>query len=158
MAFPLLIKTVLQVAAVPFRVTTNGVEVLIITSRQRNRWIIPKGWPQEARTLAAAAEQEAWEEAGVLGVVSTNPIGRYRGAKRTDKGYEVATDVVVFPLLVEHEVDEWPEQSARRRSWHPFTEATDKLAERQLSRLLVGSLHSDGDKLRSLSVQLRSSG
>lgn len=151
LAFPFLAKTVLQVAAVPYRMGSQDVEVLIVTSRRNSRWIIPKGWPQKGRSLAATAEQEAWEEAGVRGTIPSDALGRYRASKQTNKGYDVATDVVVFPLLVERMAEAWPEQAFRDRAWHSFAEATDRLADRQLARLLVDSLQRDGEKLRTLS-------
>ena len=46
-----------------------GVELLLVSSRDTGRWIIPKGWPMDRETPAAAAAMEAWEEAGVRGRV-----------------------------------------------------------------------------------------
>ena len=55
----------LQVAALCFRRTDTGCEVLLVTSRDTGRWVIPKGWPMEGKSSAESAAQEAWEEAGV---------------------------------------------------------------------------------------------
>src|SRR3546814_6712794 len=71
-----------QVGALPFRRSADGVlEVMLITSRDTGRWIIPKGWPMEGRSGPSAAQQEAFEEAGVLGIISGMPIGTYRYGK-----------------------------------------------------------------------------
>lgn len=42
-------------------------QVLLITSRDTGRWVLPKGWPMRGRSMAQAALIEAWEEAGVEG-------------------------------------------------------------------------------------------
>ena len=54
-----------QVAALCFRETDTGKDVLLITSRGTGRWIVPKGWPIDGMGGSEAALREAWEEAGV---------------------------------------------------------------------------------------------
>ena len=66
-----------QTAALCLRDSRKGPEVLLVSSLTSKRWILPKGWPMEGRTLAQAALQEAWEEAGVTGVVETAPMGHF---------------------------------------------------------------------------------
>ena len=56
-----------QFAALCFRIRKGEPEILLITSRGSQRWIIPKGWPMAEKTPAQAALQEAWEDAGVKG-------------------------------------------------------------------------------------------
>eukprot|EP01041_Mallomonas_annulata_P039872 gene39872-biopygen31591 len=58
-----------QYAALPWRRRADGgVDVLLITSRDTRRWVIPKGWPIKMLKPGPSAAQEAFEEAGVLGV------------------------------------------------------------------------------------------
>jgi hypothetical protein len=64
-----------QVAALVYRYEAHELQILVITSRGTGRWIIPKGWPQVGRTLADTAAREAYEEAGVRGEISSQPIG-----------------------------------------------------------------------------------
>ena len=67
-----------QVAALPVRRKGDGdIEVLLITSRKTNRWIIPKGWPMKGKKRHEAAAQEALEEAGISGHVHKKPLGSY---------------------------------------------------------------------------------
>jgi hypothetical protein len=68
-----------QYGALCFRRTdgASGIEILIITSRDSGRWIIPKGWPMKRKKPYEAAAIEAWEEAGVCGSVCKKPVGRY---------------------------------------------------------------------------------
>ncbi|TMV51704.1 NUDIX hydrolase, partial [Thioclava sp. BHET1] len=67
----------LQVAALCFRGGGAATEVLLITSRDTGRWVVPKGWPMRGLDAAGAARQEAWEEAGVMGRIAAEPVGRF---------------------------------------------------------------------------------
>lgn len=154
MAMPFLTGTVQQTAALPFVVTAHGVELLLITSQRRQRWIIPKGWPQKGLSLAETARREAWEEAGLRGLLVEQPLGHYRAAKRLDEGYDVPADVLVFPLLVREQALDWPERAARGRSWYPFAEALGLLSDAPLARLLAKTLQDDGEKLRSMAAKI----
>ena len=53
-----------QVAALPFRQDEDGVHLLMVTSRTRKRWILPKGNPIKGLAPNKVAEVEALEEAG----------------------------------------------------------------------------------------------
>ena len=35
----------LQYAALPYRLSDGGLEILLVTPRDTRRWVIPKGWP-----------------------------------------------------------------------------------------------------------------
>ncbi len=72
-----------QVAALVYRYEAHELQILVITSRGTGRWIIPKGWPQVGRTLADTAAREAYEEAGVRGEISSQPIGSFDYCKMT---------------------------------------------------------------------------
>jgi 8-oxo-dGTP pyrophosphatase MutT (NUDIX family) len=127
-----------QVAALPWRRDTDGaVQVLLITSRETRRWVIPKGWPMKGKTPAEAAAQEAYEEAGVLGVVEEIPLGRYVYEKRAPKRKAQRVEVTVFPLEVLVERAAWPEHQQREKRWLPATEAADLLEENDLQTLVA---------------------
>ena len=88
-----------QYAALPFRRKTNSrTQVMLVTSRETGRWIIPKGWPKKRKAPHASAALEALEEAGVVGEVGRDPIGSYSYKKRLKSGTVVACDVHVFPI------------------------------------------------------------
>jgi hypothetical protein len=80
--------------------TTDAIEVLVITSRDSDRWVIPKGWPMKWRKPHEAAAIEAWEEAGVRGEVHKKPVGRYTYLKELDNGDVVPCVVDVFKIAV----------------------------------------------------------
>lgn len=127
-----------QVAALCWRAGDAGPEVMLITTRRSKRWTPPKGWPMDGRTLAGAAAQEAWEEAGVTGAVSEEAIGGYdyRKIKRNRRLSEPVR-VEVFPLEVQQIEDTYPERRQRKRKWMTPADAANAVQEPELKRLLA---------------------
>src|ERR1700755_1994635 len=67
-----------QFAALPFQIAPDGLRVLLLTSRETRRWIIPKGWPIRGMKPREVAAREAFEEAGLVGrVAGKRSIGSY---------------------------------------------------------------------------------
>jgi 8-oxo-dGTP pyrophosphatase MutT (NUDIX family) len=124
-----------QVAALPIRQTSDGLQVLLISSRETRRWIIPKGWPMKGRKDHQAAAQEAFEEAGVSGKMHKHPIGAYTYQKRLETGVQPCR-VMVYVLDVEEVQTSWPEREQRRREWLSANAAADRISEPGLSRLI----------------------
>jgi 8-oxo-dGTP pyrophosphatase MutT (NUDIX family) len=131
-----------QVAALPMRYRTGGViEVLLITSRETHRWIIPKGWPWPERPDSEAAAREAWEEAGVTGTISDAPFCTYSYLKRRAGGV-AEVPVTVFLLNVEVEASEWPESAQRQRVWLSVADAVARVSDVGLRPSLARLEHS----------------
>lgn len=127
-----------QYAALPWRKTADGaVEVLLITSRETRRWVIPKGWPMKDRGPGEAAAQEAFEEAGIIGQPSRKVLGAYHYDKRLRTGRSQHVRVMVFALKVSEERDIWPEMAERDRLWTTPADASAKVAEPELQALLA---------------------
>lgn len=136
-----------QYAALPWRVGRSGaLEVLLVTSRRRGRWILPKGWPAAGRSAAQSAAREAFEEAGVIGRPGSEPVGSYTCAALRDDGSVEPRDVVVFGLQVNGTLHDWPEKGRRRRAWWPVGEAAELVGEPGLAHLL-GLLKPDPESL-----------
>ena len=112
------------------------IEVVLVTSRQTRRWIIPKGNVDDGMAPHAAAAQEAEEEAGVCGDIGRDPIGSFDYDKRIVSGLTVRTEVTVYPLAVRAELNPWREQQQRRRRWHSIEEAIDAVEEPGLRDLI----------------------
>ncbi len=127
-------KPRVQYAALPYRMI-EGVEILLITSRETGRWVIPKGWPMKGRTPSAAAAREALEEAGLKGEVG-KAVGSYAYTKFGKTGLGVACKVKVFPLRVTGQRESWREQDQRTARWFAANEAAAAVRERQLARLI----------------------
>ena len=127
-----------QVAALCWRPGDAGPEVMLITTRRNKRWTPPKGWPMEGRSLAGAAAQEAWEEAGVKGDISEDAIGVYNYQRRLRGGEMTApVRVEVFPLQVDRVEDKYPERGQRKRKWMTPGAAAEAVREPELKRLIA---------------------
>jgi 8-oxo-dGTP pyrophosphatase MutT (NUDIX family) len=124
----------LQVAALPWR-KTDRVEIMLVSSRATRRWIIPKGWPMAGRSGSAAAGIEAVEEAGLLGVLSKEPIGQYFYQKRFVR-YMQTCRVEVYSLQVVRQRDDWPEKHERSTQWFPAEEAMELVSDPELGELI----------------------
>lgn len=124
-----------QYAALPYRVV-DGLEVLLVTSRETGRWVIPKGWPMKGRKPHWAAEREALDEAGVVGRIGKHSIGAYSYAKRLLDGVTVDCLVHVYPLAVEQQQATWREQHQRTARWFTPEEAAEVVQEPALAALL----------------------
>jgi 8-oxo-dGTP pyrophosphatase MutT (NUDIX family) len=105
-----------QFAALPYRVRNDDMEILLITTRKKGRWSVPKGWPIKHSAPHETAAVEAYEEAGVLGAVGTRQIGRFR-KRRLKKKQSMMCDVRIFPLEVKRQQNDWPEKRQRSRVW-----------------------------------------
>ncbi|MER8868129.1 NUDIX hydrolase [Mesorhizobium sp. M0751] len=127
----------LQVAALPWRDSDDGVEIMLITSRDTGRWVLPKGWPEAKEPLCEAAAREAGEEAGLRGTISHHEAGRYFYAKVLDSGEEVPCEVLVFPLQVDKVADRWKEKRARTRKWVSAAEAVGMVHEPDLRQIIA---------------------
>ncbi len=128
-----------QVAALPVRVGPDGCEVMLVTSRETRRWIVPKGWPMKGRKDHAAAAQEAFEEAGIRGRVRKHPIGAYTYRKVLDRGIVPRAElcrVMVYRLDVEEECADWREAAQRERRWFSASEAAERVAEPRLASMI----------------------
>jgi 8-oxo-dGTP pyrophosphatase MutT (NUDIX family) len=113
-----------QYAALPYRHAADGsIEVLMVTSLETHRWILPKGWPMKGRAPHATAAREAFEEAGVVGAVTADAIGDFEYDKRLRDGSTVRCRVEVFPLAVERQRRSWPERDKRETRWFSLAEA-----------------------------------
>ena len=128
-----------QVAALCFRRESSGLEILLVTSLETRRWILPKGWPKTGFDAGGVALEEAWEEAGVRPRCAEPPrIGRYRYDKRLRGGIPVPTDVDVYAIETETLHDDYPEAGRRERRWLPPEEAAAALEEPELKILVAG--------------------
>jgi 8-oxo-dGTP pyrophosphatase MutT (NUDIX family) len=128
-----------QYAALPYRPTgasASGTEVMLITSRGRQRWIIPKGWPHSGRAPCDSAAREAFEEAGVLGAVGRRSVGSFRYNKRLKKGRVTVCVVHVFPLNVFYQRLQWPEKNQREIKWVSVKEAAEAVQNARLREII----------------------
>lgn len=127
-----------QFGALCWRLRNDKLEFLLITSRQRKRWIIPKGWPVDGATPAEAARTEAWEEAGLEGKVSPVCLGIYSYTKYLDEDEALPCVVAVFPVRAKRLASAYPEKSERRRKWFSRKKAAKLVNEPELANIIKG--------------------
>jgi 8-oxo-dGTP pyrophosphatase MutT (NUDIX family) len=130
------IKPRRQVAALPYVKQKDGLQVLLVTSRETGRLVLPKGWTEKGMKDAQAAELEAFEEAGVKGNISRRSIGSYDYTKIIGPGFALACTVNIYPLEVKKHLKDWPEKSQRERLWMSPSEAALRVAEPGLADIL----------------------
>jgi 8-oxo-dGTP pyrophosphatase MutT (NUDIX family) len=116
-----------QAAAIPVR----GGEVCLVTSSSGKRWVIPKGCMEPGKTAGEVALQEAWEEAGLVGLLQPEPVGSYVYTKYGNEYF-----VTVFLMQVTDAADDWPERDLRQRAWLSPAETLGRLDDRGLRELV----------------------
>ena|SRR5215469_703581 len=125
------VSPIQQACAVPLRATAQGLEVCLITSMGRGRWIFPKGVVDSGETHAITALKEAREEAGIDGLLIEPAIGEYGDFK-----WGVRLSVTVFAMSVEQVYDTWLESGVRRRRWALLDEGRSFLIDPVLREML----------------------
>lgn len=126
----------LQIAALCYRPGDTEPEVLLVTSREKGRLILPKGWPINDKPAPETAVIEAYEEAGIVGKVSKSPVGRFRSFKGLSNDLKIRTSVLVFKIKVDKVLEDFPEVGQRQLHWLPLSEAILQADELALRRFL----------------------
>lgn len=127
-----------QLAALCYRATEAGTKVLLITSRDTGRWVIPKGWPIDGHSAEEAAQREAYEEAGVRGKIIGEALGSYGYLKGLEGQKPLPCRVLVFALRVDEMADDFPERGQRKLKWFSPKQAARKVQEEELRTILSG--------------------
>jgi 8-oxo-dGTP pyrophosphatase MutT (NUDIX family) len=126
----------IQYAALPFH-EAGTPRVMLLTSRETGRWVIPKGWPMPGRKPCQVAKREAYEEAGLIGkMVSKQPVGSYHYTKVLSPQQQVVCEVLVFLFRVECQLEDWPEQSRCETRWFEPREAAAFVDEGGLCEII----------------------
>ncbi|MDP6446761.1 MAG: protein kinase [Pirellulaceae bacterium] len=111
-----------QIGALSFRVVGSEVQVLVVRNRRDTHWTVPKANYSSDMSISATALGEAFEESGVNGVARGKPLGTYSYFRnQRDRA------VLLIPVEVTDELNEWPE-SFRRRRWCSTVDAVELIA------------------------------
>lgn len=117
-----------QAGAIPCR----GGRVCLVNSRSGQRWVVPKGSIDPGQTAGEAALVESWEEAGLSGELSHEPVGSFTYDK-----FGTTCHVTLFVLLVTQVAEDWPEKGQRHRLWLEPAAAADKVSDPGLRDLIL---------------------
>ena len=126
-----------QIAALCWRLRKGRPQILLVTSRDTGRWVLPKGWPIHGLTPEAAAAREAWEEAGAEGKISAAALGTYDYDKVLPDLKMLPCHVTVFAMRIQTVRAAFPESKERRRKWFSAGRAAHLVAEADLRALLL---------------------
>lgn len=122
-----------QSGVIPYRFDKNKkLQVLLITSKLREVWILPKGKIESGLTAIESAQKEAFEEAGVEGLIEEKIIGSYAYSKF---GNDYSVDF--YPLEIETVLEKWEEMDLRKREFFEIEDAIDNIYDRELGEILI---------------------
>lgn len=124
-----------QACAIPYRMTGGRIEVCVVTSRRKRRWVFPKGIVEAGETEPQAALKEAREEAGIRGRIAGEALGQYERRK-----FGNVFVVTCYLMHVTHEQRTWRESAIRERAWVSVEEAARLVgpsAQREMLALAV---------------------
>lgn len=127
---------VTQSAVIAYRRRWWRVQMVLITSLGTRRWVLPKGNIEPDLTAGESAMREAFEEAGLEGVIAGDSIGTYQYTKVDNNGGGDRR-VAVFPMEITRVLHDWPEQHMRRRKWIAIRHAAEAVDEPDLRELLL---------------------
>ncbi|MBN1685332.1 MAG: NUDIX domain-containing protein [Spirochaetales bacterium] len=125
-------RLITHAGAIPYKYANGDLQVLCITSRVRRRWIVPKGIWDAGSDLYEVATAEAWEEAGVIGILDKKAVGIYEeeNGNRNNR-------IELFALKVERQEEVWPEMDMRGRQWFGYDEALAAVAYPGIASLML---------------------
>ena len=124
-----------QSGVIPYIKTNGDIKIVLITNIKSKRWVIPKGVIELDLTPQASAVKEAYEEAGIKGIVEENEVGSYQYVKWGD----ICT-VKVYLLKVTNLLTDWPEKDKRTRRLCSVEEALSMIEEEGLKRIIKSAL------------------
>jgi 8-oxo-dGTP pyrophosphatase MutT (NUDIX family) len=125
-----------QVGALIWRFEKSILQVLLVTSRDTGRFVIPKGWTEKKLSDPDAAANEAFEEAGIRGVIANEPLGTYAYIKVMGPGFALPCVITVYAMEANVELSKWPEMRERTRHWMTLDTAAASVDEVELKMLI----------------------
>ena len=120
-----------QSAIIPYSIKDGELQILLITSIRKKKWIIPKGFIEFNLSAFESAKKEAFEEAGVIGTNETIELGSF-----TIKKYGGLTNIVVYSMEVEKFKDDYPEKNLRKRKWYSVDEAIETVSIPEVVKMI----------------------
>lgn len=120
-----------RVGVLPFKLKNNDIVMLVVSSQTRSRWILPKGRLKKGESHEDGCHREAFEEAGIKGIVFSDYPITLPVTRKTDEGME-KIPVTYYPMFVEDTSDKWPERRDRERKWVRMKEAKNVIPGRDM--------------------------
>jgi 8-oxo-dGTP pyrophosphatase MutT (NUDIX family) len=121
-----------QSGVVPYRRKDDKIEVLLITSIRKKKWIIPKGYVEFNLSHFESAKKEAFEEAGVYGENETIELGSFKLNKAIGICF-----IRVYSMEVNEMLDDYPDKEKRKRKWFTIEEAAENVKIPELKQIIA---------------------
>lgn len=121
-----------QSGVIPYRKRSGELQILLITSVKKKKWIIPKGYIEFNLSPFESAKKEAYEEAGVIGANETVELGSF--IMNRSIGH---CNIKIFSMEVVEVLDEYPEKDVRKRKWFSLKEAADSVSIPEASSMIL---------------------
>ncbi len=120
-----------QSGVIPYRQNKGILEILLVTSIKKKKWIIPKGYVEFNLSPFESAKKEAFEEAGIIGSNETFELGTIE----LKKGSGI-THMKIFSMEVIKMLDDYPEKELRKRDWFNTEDASLKVTIPEIPALI----------------------
>ena len=121
-----------QSGVIPYRKKNGELQILLITSVKRKKWILPKGYIEFNLSPFESAKKEAYEEAGVIGANETVELGSFIMDRAIGR-----CKIKIFSMEVVEVLDDYPEKNERKRKWFPFKEAAENVSIPEVSTMIL---------------------
>lgn len=123
----------MQVAAICYRRSEFSVEFLLVNT-SAGKWTFPKGRIAPEMSPSQAAQQEALEEAGAMGIVDESCLGHYLDLKRALGHDNRSREILVAAYLLEVESTSMAQEPGRNPTWFTAEEAKQRLSEQRTAK------------------------
>ena len=121
-----------QSGVLPYRRMNGRIEVLLITSIRKKKWIIPKGYVEFNLSHFESAKKEAFEEAGIYGENETIELGSFQVHKNIGTCF-----IRVYSMEVTKVLDDYPDKEKRKRKWFSVEEAAQCVEIQELKQMIT---------------------
>ena len=113
----------LQVAAVCYRRRGASFDFLLVKTTSGDRWTFPKGATARRLSHSQAAEREALEEAGAVGVIEPEHFHLYLQPRGDSRLRNVVEEFVVKAFMLEVTQTQPPQEPNRNPTWFSVDDA-----------------------------------
>ena len=120
-----------QSGVIPYRRKNGELQVLLITSIKRKRWILPKGYIEFNLSPFESAKKEAYEEAGVIGANETVEIGSFKMHRAIG-----VCNIIIYSMEVLEVLDDYPEKDLRKRKWFSVKDAASNIGIPEVAEII----------------------
>ena len=120
-----------QSAVIPYLEKNGMIQIMLITTRKKKKWTLPKGIVEPGLTPEESALQEAYEECGVEGEIEKKVFDTFHYEK-----WGGTCHVQVFLMKITYLHDQWPENAFRTRKAFSIDEAIRSIGRKEMQPVL----------------------